>query len=673
MSSTTPRAELPAEIWLQICSYLDSCTVAALAQVSIKLNMNLQEEVYLTAIRDGNTDIITRSAATGSLATLQRIASHGADMNRVYSFDAPQYIEDWVKVEYWKEWERREVPSDDGIKVALSKACFATPLHLAAKGGHYDTVRWLLDQHSVDMEMPARFLCQCIPPGTYQVPGYDLMGQAVPAWTPLHIAICNHKVSIARLLLSRGASSRSVRVSHSSPTYPRFNRVFASAFRGLDPTKSRVPAVVVSALQSAAFSGNGPIIKELVQCMGVDVDEVVVESGATPLYYAITAHNDLSVALLRRLGANPERSFTPDWRLGVHYGNAFEYALAMEKTDPTLNVFESVLSKVATDMVKFSSNVAKSNATRYLFSEPGGAWYCPSGTGGNIVSRLRQLLSTARSEYWGQEYDTPLAQGLNKMMPDILRDTIAQHEPHFAPLDQDILDCFLIACQCNFPALETSTLASFLYTSKIHLQKVVDLHVGSKVIEYAYDTDLFDTQSSVHSDMDVKDDRSEATTCTVGMLALHATVAAFEPRAFVIDEDSNEALVRNAKWLITKGASPTVTPGIDLKWSPLPHFFDTITQTWPWDCVTDAFQGGSLAEALADMIKVLGEGGGWFPLGEGNDEAMFSTVRACHTALGVVLPTSSREHRKEIIAEARNVIESCMPPKVFEAWKSLDQ
>ncbi|KAK1725068.1 hypothetical protein CaCOL14_011615 [Colletotrichum acutatum] len=401
MSSTIPHGEFPAEIWLQICIYLDSCTVAALAQVSIKLHTNLQEEVYLAAIRDGITDIITRSAATGNLVTLQRIASHGADMNKVYSFDAPQCLEDWVKVEYWKEWKRREVPSDDGVKVALSKACFATPLHLAAKGGHYDTVQWLLDQHSVDMEMPARFLCQCIPPGTFQVPGCHLMGHAVPAWTPLHTAICNHKVSVARPLLSRGAPSRKVSVSHSSPNYPRVNQVFASAYRGLDPTKYPGPAVMVSALQSAAFSGNWPIIKELVQCMGVDVDEVVVESGATPLYYAITARNELSVALLRRLGADPEQPFTPEWR-SVHYNNDFEYALVMEETDPTPNISELFSSEVATDIFKFSSNVAKSNAARYLFSESEGAWYCPSGTEGKIVSRLRQSLSTARSEYWAR-------------------------------------------------------------------------------------------------------------------------------------------------------------------------------------------------------------------------------------------------------------------------------
>ncbi|EXF83335.1 hypothetical protein CFIO01_07424 [Colletotrichum fioriniae PJ7] len=670
MSSTIPRVGFPAEIWLHVCNFLDSFDLAALAQVSIEFHMNLQKEVYLAAMRDDNTHIVSRSAATGNLATLQRIASHGADMNKIYPANAPQHLKDWFK--WQEEWNSREAPNGQGVEVALSKACFATPLHLAAKGGHYDTVRWLLDQHSVDLEMPARFLCQCIPPGTYPVPTYRLIGQAVPAWTPLHIAICHHKVSVARLLLSSGASSRSVSVGHTSPKYPRFNQVFDRAWEGLNPTKYRGPAVAVSALQSAAYSGNEPIIKELVQCMGVDADEVVVESGATPLYYALTVHNELSVALLRRLGANPERSFTLD-RIGIHYDNAFEYALAMEKTDPTLNVLELFSSKVATDIFKFTSNVAKSNAARYLFSEPGGAWYCPSGTEGKIVSRLRQSLLTARSEYWDQDYHTPLAPGLNKMMPDILWDTIAQHEPHFAPLDQEILDCFLIACQCSFPALETSTLERFLYTSKIHLQKVVDLHVGSKVIEYAYDTDLSGTQSSVHSDMDAKDDRSEATTCTIGMLALHATVAAFEPRPFLIDEGSNEALVRNAKWLITKGASPTVTPGIDLKWSPLLHFFDTITKTWDRDCVTNAFQGGTLAEALANMIKVLGEGGGWFPLGENDEGTMFSTVLACHTALKAVLPTSSGQRRGEAIAEARNVIESCMPPKVFEAWKSLSQ
>ncbi|KXH69044.1 hypothetical protein CSAL01_13005 [Colletotrichum salicis] len=97
MTPTTPRVEFPAEIWLHVCQFLQSVDVAALAQVSIGFHGNLQKEVCLTAICDGNTDIITRSAATGNLATLQRIASHGADMNKIYSVDAPQHLKDWMK------------------------------------------------------------------------------------------------------------------------------------------------------------------------------------------------------------------------------------------------------------------------------------------------------------------------------------------------------------------------------------------------------------------------------------------------------------------------------------------------------------------------------------------------------------------------------------------------
>ncbi|KXH69045.1 hypothetical protein CSAL01_13006 [Colletotrichum salicis] len=61
---------------------------------------------------------------------------------------------------------------------------------------------------------------------------------------------------------------------------------------------------MVSALQSAATlnPGNKPIITELVQRMGVDVDEGVEEGGAMPLYYALAAYNAQSVALLRSLG-----------------------------------------------------------------------------------------------------------------------------------------------------------------------------------------------------------------------------------------------------------------------------------------------------------------------------------------------------------------------------------
>ncbi|KAK1689458.1 hypothetical protein BDP55DRAFT_725626 [Colletotrichum godetiae] len=149
-----------------------------------------------------------------------------------------------------------KIPSGQGVDVALSKACFTTPLHLATKGGHCDTVQWLLGQHSVDMEVPARFLC---------------------------------------------------------------------------------PAVV-SAVQSAAFSGNKPTITKLVQRMGVDINKRVEEGGATPLYYALAAYNAQSVALLRSLGAKPEQSFVSDV-CNVNYENALELVLAIEKTDPITNIF----------------------------------------------------------------------------------------------------------------------------------------------------------------------------------------------------------------------------------------------------------------------------------------------------------------------------------------------
>ncbi|KAK1450204.1 hypothetical protein CMEL01_07540 [Colletotrichum melonis] len=650
MSSTISRVGFPAEIWLYVCNFLDSVDVAALAQVSIEFHMILQKEVYIAAMRDDNTDIIVRSAATGNLATLQRIASHGANMNKTYPADPPQHLKDWV--EWVKRRDSQEVPSKQGVEVALSKACFATPLHLAAKGGHYDAVWWLLDQHSVDMEMPARFLCHCIPPGTYRAPaGPILMGQAVPAWTPLHIAICNQQVSVSRLLIARGASTRSTNVGHRSSKFPRFNQAFDTYWWGLDPTEYQGPGMV-SALQSAALSGNRSIITELIQHMGTDVDEVVEEGGATPLYYAIAASDAHTVALLRRLGARPEQSFE-SYALNVNYDNVIEFALASERTEPITSIFE------------ISRTKTKSGTATCLISEPGAAWCSSPGSDEKVVSRLRRLLSKARSQHWTKDYYKPLAPGLDKMMSDILRHTKKQHEPHFGPLDQEMLDCFLIACQCSCPVLETSTLKRFLLQPEVNLKKVVDHRVGSTVIEY------YDAESSIHSDVAVEEDHFRVTTCTIGLLALHATINAINPRAFPrAYKEGNAALVHTVEWLITEGASPTITPGMDLKWSPLRYFFDTITETWPWDCVTDGYQGDYLAEEVADIVKVLGEGGGWFPLGEEDDEAMLSTVQACHNALERVLPV--KPYRRDIeIIRARNEIESCMPPRVLGAWKIL--
>ncbi|KAL2881923.1 hypothetical protein SGCOL_002659 [Colletotrichum sp. CLE4] len=42
-----------------------------------------------------------------------------------------------------------------------------------------------------------------------------------------------------------------------------------------------------------------------------------------------------------------------------------------------------------------------------------------------------------------------------------------------------------------------------------------------------------DAERFVHSDMDAEDDGSGVTTCTIGMLALHTTIAAFQPRPFL--------------------------------------------------------------------------------------------------------------------------------------------
>ncbi|OHE98140.1 hypothetical protein CORC01_06508 [Colletotrichum orchidophilum] len=317
---------IPPEVWLHVNHYLNwSADLAALAQVNRKFYDIFQREVYLAAVREDNADIIVKSASTGNLRTLQHALSYGADLNKVYPAEAPPRLKNWV-----------ERAGRHDSNVILSKACFATPLHLAAKHGHYDTVRWLLDQN-VDTELPGRFLCQCLPVGIMGTLGQpDDVSDGVPGWTPLHLAICNRQVAVARLLLSSGAS-QSVRVNHSSSKFPHFNRSFyGDSSIGLDPTRYRGP-MVVSALHSAAYSGTKPIITHLVRDLKTDINKRFEMIGATPLYYAIAASDLSSIVLLLSLGARPEVPFVGSTKYQT-YDSALEFALVSKKTDAALQL-----------------------------------------------------------------------------------------------------------------------------------------------------------------------------------------------------------------------------------------------------------------------------------------------------------------------------------------------
>ncbi|KAK4222819.1 hypothetical protein QBC38DRAFT_489022 [Podospora fimiseda] len=92
---------------------------------------------------------------------------------------------------------------DEGASVVRKH----TALHIAAKEGHDDLIKILLDR-GADIESSSAFFCNCPPEASQwhilEDPGFNLNGP--PSWTPLHVAICSHRLETAKLLISREAN-----------------------------------------------------------------------------------------------------------------------------------------------------------------------------------------------------------------------------------------------------------------------------------------------------------------------------------------------------------------------------------------------------------------------------------------------------------------------------------
>ncbi|KAK4227010.1 putative ankyrin repeat protein [Podospora fimiseda] len=160
-----------------------------------------------------------------------------------------------------------------------------TPIHLAVRGGHKKVVEVLLDRGASISACSENF-CNC----SHQ---YGLLNATeqpeddhhIPHWSPLHIAICHSRTDMARLLLSRGASSMmDLWNTHCD------NR------RGLDG---------VTALHHAAAMGLTDLIQHLVESKVEPVVDIRDDRNLTPLYHAYANSRwDSSIPLLLKLGAN---------------------------------------------------------------------------------------------------------------------------------------------------------------------------------------------------------------------------------------------------------------------------------------------------------------------------------------------------------------------------------
>ncbi|KAF4822739.1 NF-kappa-B inhibitor cactus [Colletotrichum siamense] len=200
---TTKLTTMPPEILLAIADLLPQAALRALSLTNKRLYDVINPVLYAQSVKNEAPDITVLAARDGNLDTLKMAASFGADMNRVY----------WVPVPTWAKPEKiQSTAPKTGYGV-----CWATPLHVAAAYGHYDVLKWLLAE-GVDVDVPGKLLCGCLSlcemrdhfgtsSDAWQTRiNLDCVPDVAGTWTPLHLAICRGNQSIARLLISRGAS-----------------------------------------------------------------------------------------------------------------------------------------------------------------------------------------------------------------------------------------------------------------------------------------------------------------------------------------------------------------------------------------------------------------------------------------------------------------------------------
>lgn len=262
-------SKLPDEIIILIAEACDVRGKACLARANRRLNELATVVLHRYSVLEEGNSALYWAAEHGHINTLESMRSCGAELNDSTGSRLPIVF-------------RRLVPDPEGHPV---HSVGFLPLHVAASFGQNATVRWLL-RHGARVESLAQNLCCCHGPFIdLNFVGDDL--EPNHTRTPLHIAICNGNLSVAKLLISRGAAVRSPR-----------DDVFDE----------------INALHTAALCNNTAAIEFLVGSGLVEVNEPD-RSGGVALHYACLQLGNLpAVQKLLDLGASQDT--TDDNRFG---------------------------------------------------------------------------------------------------------------------------------------------------------------------------------------------------------------------------------------------------------------------------------------------------------------------------------------------------------------------
>lgn len=318
---SAPILHLPPEIVLLLVELLDLEDKLALNRANRWFYSIINPVIYTLNVKFGNSACLFWGAENGQLGTLGHALAAGADVNASgplspkATYNDSGNDSDVDNADADTDGNGDGETTDDARSPDAPLEPFGTPLHLAAKNGHREVVKWLLD-NGADINAPSYRVCDCQSLKASRHPSRRI--SEWPRWRALHTAMCHQERSVAELLIFRGASLKLDAAPHH-----RHSALHSAAAHGL------IPVIKLLALNDVNLDVNqrdawdntalhyvaelwstrdsADIRDTIAKLLALGADlEAHNENGHTPLLHACARGNFAVAHRLANIGANPD-------------------------------------------------------------------------------------------------------------------------------------------------------------------------------------------------------------------------------------------------------------------------------------------------------------------------------------------------------------------------------